>query len=67
VRALIIEELYNIKAAEFERHKLCATRFRNSTHIATQEIHHRVASFQEEFRKLLDAHGIAYDERYVSD
>jgi putative transposase len=34
-------------------------------YIAQQEIHHRVASFQEEFRKLLDAHGIAYDERYV--
>ncbi len=27
----------------------------------------RVVSFQEEFRKLLDAHGIAYDERYVWD
>jgi len=36
-------------------------------YIARQEIHHRVASFQEEFRKLLHAHGIAYDERYVWD
>jgi hypothetical protein len=36
-------------------------------YIAQQEIHHRVVSFQEEFRKLLDAHGIAYDERYVWD
>ncbi len=31
-------------------------------YIAQQETHHRVVSFQEEFRKLLDAHGIAYDE-----
>jgi uncharacterized LabA/DUF88 family protein len=29
--------------------------------------HHRVVSFQDEFRKLLEAHGIAYDERYVWD
>ena len=36
-------------------------------YIAQQESHHRVASFQEEFRKLLDAHGIAYDKRYVWD
>jgi len=36
-------------------------------YIAQQESHHRVVSFQEEFRKLLDAHGIAYDERYVWD
>jgi len=36
-------------------------------YIAQQESHHRAASFQEEFRKLLDAHGIAYDERYVWD
>ena len=36
-------------------------------YIAQQESHHRVAGFQEEFRKLLDAHGIAYDERYVWD
>jgi hypothetical protein len=36
-------------------------------YIAQQESHHRVVSFQEEFRKLLDAHGITYDERYVWD
>ena len=36
-------------------------------YIAQQESHHRVASYQDEFRKLLDAHGIAYDERYVWD
>ena len=36
-------------------------------YIAQQETHHRVASFQEELRKLLHAHGIAYDERHVWD
>jgi len=36
-------------------------------YIAQQEIHHRVASFQDEFRKLLHAHGMAFDERYVWD
>ncbi len=36
-------------------------------YIAQQETHHRVASFQEEFRKLMDARGITYDERYVWD
>jgi len=36
-------------------------------YIAQQETHHRVASFQDEFRKLLEAHGISYDERYVWD
>ena len=36
-------------------------------YIAQQETHHRVMSFQEELRKLLDKHGIAYDERYVWD
>jgi REP element-mobilizing transposase RayT len=36
-------------------------------YIAQQESHHRVVSFKEEFRRLLDAHGIAYDERYVWD
>ena len=36
-------------------------------YIALQESHHRIVSFQEEFRKLLDTHGIAYDERYVWD
>lgn len=36
-------------------------------YIAHQESHHRVVSFQEEFRRLMDAHGIAYDERYVWD
>jgi putative transposase len=36
-------------------------------YIGQQESHHRVISFQEEFRKLLHAHGIAYDERHVGD
>jgi len=36
-------------------------------YIAQQESHHRAVSFQDEFRKLLESHGIAYDERYVWD
>ena len=36
-------------------------------YITQQETHHRLASFQVEFRKLLEAHGIACDERYVWD
>ena len=36
-------------------------------YVTQQEIHHRVVSFQEEFRKLLHAHGIVYDEWYVWD
>jgi putative transposase len=36
-------------------------------HIEGQERHHRTFDFQAEFRKLLDAHGVAYDERYVWD
>ena len=36
-------------------------------YIAQQETHHRAVSFQDEFRKLLEAHGIGYDERYVWD
>ncbi len=34
-------------------------------YIAGQEAHHRVVTFQEEYRKLLKSHGIAYDERYI--
>jgi len=34
-------------------------------YIAQQESHHRAVSFQDEFRKLLEAHGIAYNEQYV--
>jgi REP element-mobilizing transposase RayT len=36
-------------------------------YIAQQETHHRAVSFQEEFRKLLESHGIKHDERYVWD
>jgi putative transposase len=36
-------------------------------YIEGQEEHHRTFDFQAEFRKLLDAHGVAYDERYVWD
>ena len=36
-------------------------------YIEGQEEHHRRFDFQTEFRKLLDAHGVAYDERYVWD
>ncbi|MEI8280999.1 MAG: transposase [Armatimonadota bacterium] len=40
---------------------------RNSVmdYIANQEAHHSVTSFQDEFRKLLEEHGIPYDEKYV--
>ena len=34
-------------------------------YIANQEEHHRTRTFQEEFRLLLERHGIPYDERYV--
>jgi hypothetical protein len=36
-------------------------------YIAQQELHHRAVPFQEEYRKLLESHGIEYDERYVWD
>jgi len=36
-------------------------------YIADQEEHHRTRTFQEEFRLLLERHGIEYDERYVWD
>ena len=37
------------------------------TYIAHQEEHHRKMTFQEEYRKMLERHGIEYDERYVWD
>ena len=37
------------------------------SYIANQEIHHRKMTFQEEFRMLLQKHGVAFDERYVWD
>ncbi len=36
-------------------------------YIQSQREHHRRETFQEEFRRLLDQHGIPYDERYVWD
>ena len=36
-------------------------------YVQNQEQHHRRKTFQDEFRKLLERHNIAYDERYVWD
>jgi putative transposase len=36
-------------------------------YIANQEEHHRVKSFEEEFRLLLTKYGLEWDERYVWD
>jgi len=36
-------------------------------YIANQEEHHRKRTYQEEFRLMLERHGIEYDERYVWD
>jgi len=36
-------------------------------YILNQEDHHRSVSFQDEFRRLLERHGIEYNERYVWD
>jgi REP element-mobilizing transposase RayT len=36
-------------------------------YIAKQQEHHRVKTFQEEYRALLDRHGIQYDEKYLWD
>ena len=37
------------------------------TYIATQEEHHRVVTFQDEFRRLLKKYGMEWDERSVWD
>jgi putative transposase len=37
------------------------------SYIADQEIHNRRISFQDEYRALLNKHGIRFDERYVWD
>ena len=37
------------------------------SYIANQEEHHRTRTFQEEFRLMLERHGIEWDERYVWD
>jgi REP element-mobilizing transposase RayT len=36
-------------------------------YLATQEEHHRIRTFQDEFREFLRRHHIEYDERYVWD
>jgi putative transposase len=36
-------------------------------YIDNQEEHHRVRSFQEEYRDFLERHGVQFDERYVWD
>ena len=36
-------------------------------YIANQQEHHRSMTFQEEFRKLLKAHSVEFDEKYVWD
>ena len=36
-------------------------------YIAQQETHHRAVTFQEEYRRLLESHGIEFDERDVWD
>jgi hypothetical protein len=35
--------------------------------VASQEEHHRQRTYQEEYRVLLERHGIECDERYVWD
>lgn len=37
------------------------------TYVRNQPEHHRKMTFQEEYRKFLERHQIAYDERYVWD
>jgi putative transposase len=37
------------------------------TYVRNQEQHHRRTTFQQEFRALLDKHGLEYDERYLWD
>ena len=36
-------------------------------YIEGQADHHRVATFQEEYRKILDGYGMSYDEKYLWD
>ena len=36
-------------------------------YIMRQDEHHKTMSFQDEVRRLLTAHGIEFDERYVWD
>jgi len=34
-------------------------------YVKNQQEHHRKVSFEEELKRLLDSHGIEYDERYL--
>ena len=34
-------------------------------YVKNQQEHHRTVSFEEELKRLLDSHGIEYDERYL--
>jgi hypothetical protein len=36
-------------------------------YIVNQEMHHRRINFQDEFRALLDKHGVRFEERYLWD
>jgi len=36
-------------------------------YVENQREHHRLQSFQDEYRAFLDKHGVAYDERYIWD
>ena len=38
-----------------------------ANYIRKQEEHHRVKTFQEEYREFLEKNGIQYDEKYVWD
>jgi putative transposase len=38
---------------------------RVATYIARQKIHHEKVSFRDEFRRLLNAHGLSPDEKYL--
>tara|TARA_B110000908_G_scaffold60711_1_gene73738 strand:- start:35935 stop:36078 length:144 start_codon:yes stop_codon:yes gene_type:complete len=38
-----------------------------ANYIKNQQEHHRVKTFQEEYREFLEKHHIKYDERYVWD
>jgi len=40
---------------------------RVATYVRTQEEHHRVVTFQEEFLRLLREHDLGWDERYLWD
>lgn len=44
-----------------------ANRDEAEAYVRNQEEHHRVRSFQEEFRAFLDRYGVEYDEQYTWD